>query len=160
MPPALPPQPARRCSWHTYKLLVLMHVVPDLDCKAGGGIRRLDRYDQLAEYVLGKRKGKLVLLPFQLAVCIGMGLTYNVVGGQSLAAFAAGVSPFGKVMGNWAYFLMFGALQAMLSLVRCLPVQCACLPVPCPIGHWSCPAHLLSCLSPCLSVPFSVCVCN
>lgn len=27
--------------------------VPDLDCKAGNGIKRLDRYDQLAAYLLG-----------------------------------------------------------------------------------------------------------
>jgi hypothetical protein len=39
-------------SWHTYKLLVYMHEVPDLDSQ--GGIRRLDRYDQLAEYVWGE----------------------------------------------------------------------------------------------------------
>jgi hypothetical protein len=30
-----------------------MHEVPDLDSKTGG-IRRLDRYDQLAEYVFGE----------------------------------------------------------------------------------------------------------
>jgi hypothetical protein len=42
------------CSWHTYKLLVYMHEVPDLDSK--GGIRRLDRYDQLAQYILGKHR--------------------------------------------------------------------------------------------------------
>ena len=41
-------------SWHTYRLLVMMHEVPDLGSKTGG-IRRLDRYDQLAEYVFGKR---------------------------------------------------------------------------------------------------------
>jgi hypothetical protein len=40
-------------SWHTYKLLVLMHEVPDLASKRGG-IRRLDRYDQLAAYILGE----------------------------------------------------------------------------------------------------------
>lgn len=39
-------------SWYTYMLLVRMHEVPDLDHK--GGIRRLDRYDQLAEYVFGE----------------------------------------------------------------------------------------------------------
>jgi hypothetical protein len=33
-------------------LLVFMHEVPDLDHK--GGIRRLDRYDELAEYVWGE----------------------------------------------------------------------------------------------------------
>ena len=41
-------------SWHTYKLLVYMHEVPDLDCKAGNGVRRLDRYDQLSAYVFGE----------------------------------------------------------------------------------------------------------
>jgi hypothetical protein len=41
------------CSWHTYRLLVYMHEVPDLTSKTGG-IRRLDRYDQLAEYVFGE----------------------------------------------------------------------------------------------------------
>jgi hypothetical protein len=39
-------------SWHTYKLLVYMHEVPDLD--APKGLRRLDRYDELAEHVLGE----------------------------------------------------------------------------------------------------------
>jgi hypothetical protein len=32
------------CSWYTYLLLVWMHEVPDLDNKAGNGIRRLDRW--------------------------------------------------------------------------------------------------------------------
>jgi amino acid permease len=104
-------------SWHTYKLLVYMHEVPDLDNKAGGGIRRLDRYDQLAEYILGKRKGKLVLMPFQLAVLVGIAITYTVVGGDNLAAFAKGVSPANANFGNWAYFLMFGGLQMALSML-------------------------------------------
>jgi Transmembrane amino acid transporter protein len=39
-------------SWYTYKLLAYMHEVPDLD--APKGVRRLDRYDELAEYVLGE----------------------------------------------------------------------------------------------------------
>jgi len=106
------------CSWHTYKLLVYMHEVPDLDNKAGGGIQRLDRYDQLAEYILGKRKGKLVLMPFQLAVLVGIAITYTVVGGDNLAAFAKNMSPAHANFGNWAYFLMFGGLQMALSMVR------------------------------------------
>jgi hypothetical protein len=32
-----------RRSWYTYLLLARMHEVPDLDNKAGNGIRRLDR---------------------------------------------------------------------------------------------------------------------
>jgi hypothetical protein len=34
-----------RCSWYTYLLLARMHEVPDLDNKAGNGVRRLDRCD-------------------------------------------------------------------------------------------------------------------
>ena len=49
--PDVPDTPA---SWHTYMLLVYMHEVPDLGSKEGG-IRRLDRYDQLAEYIWGER---------------------------------------------------------------------------------------------------------
>lgn len=105
-------------SWHTYKLLVYMHEVPDLDYKAGNGVRRLDRYDQLAEYVLGKRRGKMVLMPFQLGALVGIAITYTVVGGDNLAAFAASTSPSGPVMGNWAFYILFGALELLLSLVR------------------------------------------
>jgi len=103
-------------SWHTYKLLVYMHEVPDLDSK--GGIKRLDRYDQLAEYVFGKRRGKTILLPFQLAVLIGIAITYTVVGGDSLYAFAELMSPFGVTgVPKWGFFLIFGSLQVLLSML-------------------------------------------
>jgi hypothetical protein len=36
----------------TYPLLLLLLQVPDLDCKQGQGVRRLDRYDQLSAYLL------------------------------------------------------------------------------------------------------------
>jgi len=49
---ATPACPACR-SWYTYRLLSYMHEVPDLGSKLGG-IKRLDRYDQLAEYVWGE----------------------------------------------------------------------------------------------------------
>lgn len=100
-------------SWYTYVLLVQMHEVPDLAGK--GGVRRLDRYDQLAAYVLGERRGKLVLLPFQLAVLVGIAVTYTVVGGDSLAAFAAALS-FTR-FGKWFWYLVFGGLQLVLSLL-------------------------------------------
>ncbi|WIA19602.1 hypothetical protein OEZ85_005540 [Tetradesmus obliquus] len=105
-------------SWYTYKLLVYMHEVPDLDCTLGKGVRRLDRYDQLSAYLLGARRGKLVLLPFQLAVLIGIGITYTVVAGGCLQAFAGSVGTSGnKVLGTWAYMIMFGALQVALAMV-------------------------------------------
>jgi hypothetical protein len=37
------------------------------------------RYDQLSTYILGNKRGKAVLLPFQLAVLLGMAITYTVV---------------------------------------------------------------------------------
>jgi hypothetical protein len=37
------------------------------------------RYDQLSTYILGQKRGKAVLLPFQLAVLLGMAITYTVV---------------------------------------------------------------------------------
>lgn len=104
-------------SWYTYKLLVYMHEVPDLDAKAGaGGVRRLDRYDQLADYVFGPKRGKAILLPFQLAVLIGIGITYVVVGGDSLHAFIAIVNP-NVLVGKWVFYVTFGVLQLLLSLL-------------------------------------------
>eukprot|EP00775_Hariotina_reticulata_P008259 gene8259-8447_t len=92
-----------------------MHEVPDLDNKAGGGIRRLDRYDQLSRYILGKRKGKWALLPFQLGVLVGIGITYIVVGGDNLAAFCRSVSPERGNFPKWIYYILFGAVQLILS---------------------------------------------
>jgi amino acid permease len=67
----------------------------------------------------GARKGKAVLLPFQLLVLVGIAVTYVVVGGDNLAAFAEGVA--GRVLlGKWAYYIMFGGLQLLLSLVSAL----------------------------------------
>eukprot|EP00882_Tetradesmus_deserticola_P000139 GHRQ01000155.1.p1 GENE.GHRQ01000155.1~~GHRQ01000155.1.p1 ORF type:complete len:391 (+),score=123.08 GHRQ01000155.1:506-1678(+) len=103
-------------SWYTYLLLVWMHEVPDLSNKAGNGIRRLDRYDQLATYVLGRRRGRAVLLPFQLIVLLGVAITYTVVGGDSLRAFALFVNP-NLAMGQWSFYLIFGAVQLLLSLL-------------------------------------------
>lgn len=57
-------------------------------------------------------------MPFQMAVLVGIAITYNVVGGDNLAAFAGAVSTAGPVVGNWAYYIMFGGLQLILSLVR------------------------------------------
>ncbi|KAF8060318.1 LHT2 [Scenedesmus sp. PABB004] len=105
-------------SWYTYKQLVYMHEVPDLDAKEAGGLRRMDRYDQLSTYILGKRRGKLVLMPFQLAVLVGIAITYTVVGGDSLAAFSNFVSRGGTAyMGKWPFYVIFGGLQLLLSLL-------------------------------------------
>ncbi|WIA23691.1 hypothetical protein OEZ85_000385 [Tetradesmus obliquus] len=103
-------------SWYTYKLLAYMHEVPDLDSKEGGGIKRLDRYDQLSCYILGKNKGKWVLLPFQIAVLLGMAITYTVVGGNSLHAFTTAVNPEIKLR-KWVFYIIFGGLELLLSLI-------------------------------------------
>ncbi len=74
------------------------------------------RYDQLADYVFGKGLGKKILLPFQIFVLIGIAITYTVVGGESLHGFTYLVSPTAGVP-KWAFFIIFGALQLLLSLV-------------------------------------------
>lgn len=66
----------------------------------------------------GKRRGKAILLPFQLAVLIGIAITYTVVGGDSLYAFAELMSPLGVTgVPKWGFFLIFGSLQVLLSMV-------------------------------------------
>jgi hypothetical protein len=57
-------------------------------------------------------------MPFQMAVLVGIAITYTVVGGDNLAAFAASVAPSRPLLGSWAYYTMFGALQLLLSMVR------------------------------------------
>lgn len=66
----------------------------------------------------GKGRGKKILLPFQVAVLIGMSITYAVVGGQSLHAFAEGIAPQGsQVPGAWVFITIFGGLELFLSMV-------------------------------------------
>jgi amino acid permease len=60
-----------------------------------------------------------MLLTFQLAVLVGIAITYVVVGGDSLAAFAGYITPPGGAhLGKWVYYVMFGGLQLFLSMVR------------------------------------------
>jgi hypothetical protein len=52
-------------------------------------------------------------------VLIGISITYTVVGGESLHAFAGGVSHEGShTLGVWVYIILFGGLQLFLSMVR------------------------------------------
>ena len=128
---------------HTYALLVKMHEIPDLDAAppcaitnnkdvseagfsggggGGGGVKRMARYDQLTSHLLGPRRGKWVLLPFQLGGLISMGVAFTVVGGQDLAAFAAHVDPGGggAHMGGlsaWHFYVLFAVPQLFLSLL-------------------------------------------
>lgn len=69
-----------------------------------------------------------MLMPFQMAVLVGIAITYTVVGGDNLAAFAASVSPAGPLMGSWAYYIMFGGLQLLLSMVSLAVQQAAAGP--------------------------------
>lgn len=82
------------------------------------------RYDQLADYVFGRGKGKKILLPFQIAVLLGIAITYTVVGGDSLYAFTKLVDP-GSSVPKWGFYIAFGGIQLLLSLVSHLPVTTA-----------------------------------
>jgi hypothetical protein len=66
----------------------------------------------------GKKRGKAVLMPFQMAVLVGITITYTVVGGDNLHAFAAGLSGTNTtIVPKWGFYLMFGGLQVLLSMV-------------------------------------------
>lgn len=74
------------------------------------------RYDQLTSYVFGPRLGKISLLPFQLIVLVGIGITYTVVGGESLHGFVNMVNPAAN-QPAWVFFIVFGGIQLFLSMV-------------------------------------------
>jgi hypothetical protein len=51
-------------------------------------------------------------------VLIGIAITYTVVGGDSLYAFAELMSPLGVTgVPKWGFYLIFGSLQVLLSMV-------------------------------------------
>jgi len=106
-------------SWYTYILLVNMHEVPDMDSKDPKvSSKRLDRYQDLTAYVLGPRAGKWALLPFQLAVLIGIAITYTVLGAQNLALSASHVAPAEtQMLSSMQWAIVFGATQVMLSML-------------------------------------------
>lgn len=66
----------------------------------------------------GKGRGRKILLPFQLAVLLGMSITYVLVGGENLMAFAKAITPAGgDSLGKYAYIIMFGCVELFLSMV-------------------------------------------
>ena len=68
----------------------------------------------------GPRAGKWALQPFQLAVLIGIGVTYTVVAGNCMSAFSQHVTSSGSInlLGG---MMIFGIMQMLLSLVSALP---------------------------------------
>jgi len=72
-------------------------------------------------WLAGKRRGKAILLPFQMAVLVGIAITYTVVGGDSLSAFA---HTAGSHLPKWGFYLIFGGLQVLLSMVSRCSVSC------------------------------------
>lgn len=102
-------------SWHTYRLLVLMHEEPDLESKDGSGYKRYDRYQDLTTHLLGKNLGWWSLVPFQNMVLVGICITYTVVGGDDLHGAVAELVPAGQAPPAWAFYLIFGGAQLLLS---------------------------------------------
>jgi hypothetical protein len=66
----------------------------------------------------GPRAGKWALLPFQLAVLVGIAITYTVLGAENLALFASNVAPAGTpLLSTTQWAIVFGAGQVLLSMV-------------------------------------------
>jgi amino acid permease len=100
-------------SLYTLWQLVMMHEMNG---------RRFNRYQELGQYAFGPRGGLWVILPSQLIVMIGLGITYSVTGGQSLKFFydivceknALGqCTPFGLS----AWIIVFSAVH--FFLIQC-----------------------------------------
>ena len=104
-----------------------MHEIPDLGgAKESNGVRRMVRYDQLTSHLFGPLRGKWCLLPFQLATLVGIAITYTVVGGQDLRAFVLHVNP-SLELAHWPFYVAFGGLQLVLSLVPSFAGECWCV---------------------------------
>jgi len=91
-----------------------MHETPDLDSKDPSAYRRFDRYEDLTRYLLGRRAGWWALVPFQMAVLVGICITYTVVGGDDLFSAVAELAP-GMKLPLWSFYLMFAGAQLILS---------------------------------------------
>lgn len=48
---------------------------------------------------------------------MGIAVTYTVVGGDSLHAFVDSITPSGASVPKWSFYLVFGGLQVLLSMV-------------------------------------------
>lgn len=76
------------------------------------------RYQDLTTYIFrSKRLGTWTLLPFQMAVLVGMALTYTVVGAEDLKQLVGILSP-DTHLSLWTYLVAFGAVEVLLSMVR------------------------------------------
>lgn len=53
-----------------------------------------------------------------------MSITYVLVGGENLMAFAKSIAPAGGALpGKWAFIVMFGGLELFLSMVSSLNLR-------------------------------------
>lgn len=100
-------------SWYTFYELVHLHEVPHPTHPGVKPPRRLNRYHELTQHAWGVVRGSWAILPFQVAVMSGLGVTYTVTGGSSLASLArrhgyVGVSRTGCIVA-------FSAAQVLLS---------------------------------------------
>ena len=75
----------------------------------------------------GPRAGKWALIPFQVAVLVGIALTYTVLGGQDLHQFIRHVNPSGAGVTMIECIILFGALQILLSMVSAQPTRLSSL---------------------------------
>ena len=60
---------------------------------------------------------------------VGISITYCVVGGETLKAFADSITPTGGAhLGKWVYIIIFGGVQLFLSMVSatCYLFQLGC----------------------------------
>ncbi|CAK0779930.1 hypothetical protein CVIRNUC_004892 [Coccomyxa viridis] len=78
--------------------------------------KRFNRYHELAQHAFGRTLGNWILLPPQLIVLVGLGITYTVTGGQSLhAAWQLLCQEPCRPFGLSAWIVVFSGVQLILS---------------------------------------------
>ncbi|KAF6255805.1 amino acid transmembrane transporter [Scenedesmus sp. NREL 46B-D3] len=100
-------------SWYTFYELVHLHEVPHPTQPGIRPPRRLNRYHELTQHAWGVVRGSWAILPFQVAVMSGLGVTYTVTGGSSLASLARRHGHFG--VSKTGCIVAFSAGQVLLS---------------------------------------------
>eukprot|EP01025_Chloroclados_australasicus_P061871 TRINITY_DN8126_c0_g2_i1.p1 TRINITY_DN8126_c0_g2~~TRINITY_DN8126_c0_g2_i1.p1 ORF type:complete len:450 (-),score=25.83 TRINITY_DN8126_c0_g2_i1:237-1586(-) len=97
-------------SYYTSFLLITMH-------ESKG--TRFSRYRDLGQAILGERRGKLVIIPFQFIVLVGLDITYMVTAGESMQTVQREVcqSQSGTCthLSLTTWIVIFGIMQIILS---------------------------------------------
>lgn len=76
--------------------------------------KRMNRYHELGQFAFGPKLGLWIVIPFQLIVMVGLGITYSVTAGKSLQAVYLMAGGTGSV-GLSCWIIMFAVSELFAS---------------------------------------------